>query len=167
MFNFALISSVISLIFAGAVYCSWHHKKNWIQFLTMMWVVALALMTYAIAVGEHHRSVRGEMHSQFENDLDLLAQACLELMRDEVYIQNDWELRAKDLVASVLKDERWNKQLKDGFVTSDGKDLWDSDLAVYRRNEGKKSWVVIESAGPDGDMNTKGDNISSVAPIPN
>lgn len=119
-----------------------------------------------MAMGHYNRQARNDMIQKFQEEVDLLNQACLDLMESDISNQYDWEYGIKDLLVKIQSDTAWNKKLKGGYVlSSGGQDVWEQDLIVYRRNERANGFLVIESSGPDGDMETKDDNISSILPI--
>lgn len=97
----------------------------------------------------------------------MFATATSELMDKEIAGKKDWRGDVKRIIEVIKKDEYWNKQLSDGEIfTSGGKDIWSNPISVYRRDGGGARWVIVESAGPDGDMATQEDNISARFALP-
>lgn len=97
----------------------------------------------------------------------MIAEASSKLLTDEISTQKNWRGDIKDVITEVSKDKYWGEKLSDVKVfAAHGKDLWGNEVSIYRRDDQYGGWVVVESAGPDGDMGTAKDNIESVFYLP-
>lgn len=97
----------------------------------------------------------------------MIAEATTNLLKDEISNKKNWRGDIKDVISVISKDEYWGQKLIDGEVFSaQGKDLWGNEVSIYRQDDQGGKWIVVESAGPDEDMTSKKDNISSIFYIP-
>jgi len=159
--------AVLTLIVSGLCFTCWKHQSRPATTLFVAYIIVISALFFTMAMGHCSRQARSDVIQSFQEEVDLLAQACLDLMESDISSQDDWEYGIQNLLVKVRGDTNWNSQLKGRYVlSSGGQDVWGQDLIVYRRNERNKSWVVVESAGPDGDMGTREDNVSSIVQLP-
>ena len=109
----------------------------------------------------------GDKYHTLRVEFRMLAEAATELMEDEIKADPEWNGKISDLLAKVQNDEYWNKKLSDGtLMTSGGKDVWGNLVKVYRSNDGNTKVVIVESGGPDGNLDTANDNVSAQFYLP-